>query len=669
MKRKFYFIRDLLNVSILLIDLFCGAGGTTSGFESAEVNGSKIAKVIVCVNHDKNAIRSHSQNHPDTVHMTEDIRTQSMEPILQILNKWKTLCPNAKVVLWGSLECTNHSNAKGGDSRDADSRSLAEHLDRYIIAIQPDYVWIENVREFRQWGPLLHKRHKKTRKLMFHKEKATGEMVPTMIPDKKHLRIFFDKWISETKKLGYTYADKDFNAANFNAHQNRIRYFGSFAKKGLPHIFPTPFTKQGRAVKEVLDFGDEGQGIFDSKRKKKITSPKTFDRLAAGIIKHVIPGKESFLVKYTNHGNGNPNAGVDVDKSCPTICAEQRLGIAKMKYAKGNEQPGDRITFLSKYFSGKAHNSLSIEKPTGSITAIDHHAIVNCDFLTLYYTAGGNTGSVENTCPALTTKDRVQKCKVFFIDNQYGQSKPSSIESPSGSILRNPKQSLVGAEWIDNRYGSGSHNHQSVNNPCGSVLQIPKQALMTAKFLMNHNFGNTPTSINAPAPSLLASRKHYYIVSPQYNNPPTSVNKVCPTVIAIQDKKPLSLATLNTISAWRVIIRETNNPSARPVHILPMGTVVYNLPSKKLLTTGTKKTKDYFLAKRRLLELMAEYGIIDIKMRMLKIIELLKIQGFPENYKLIGTQSEQKKYIGNAVYTGIPKRWAEEFHMKHNQAA
>ena len=132
------------DINLLYIDLFCGAGGTSTGVESA--------KVIACVNHDANAIASHAANHPDALHFTEDIRTLELSPLLEHLKKSKAQYPSASVVLWASLECTNFSKAKGGQPRDADSRTLAEHLFRYIESINPDYIQIENVEEFMSWG-------------------------------------------------------------------------------------------------------------------------------------------------------------------------------------------------------------------------------------------------------------------------------------------------------------------------------------------------------------------------------------------------------------------------------------------------------------------------------------------------------------------------------------
>ena len=141
-------------INLLYVDLFCGAGGTSTGINSAKIDDEQCAKVIACVNHDKNAIASHASNHPDALHFTEDIRTLQLSPLVTHVRQQKKDNPQALLVLWASLECTNFSKAKGGQARDADSRTLAEHLFRYIDALNPDYIQIENVEEFMSWGPL-----------------------------------------------------------------------------------------------------------------------------------------------------------------------------------------------------------------------------------------------------------------------------------------------------------------------------------------------------------------------------------------------------------------------------------------------------------------------------------------------------------------------------------
>ena len=100
-----------MNHELLYIDLFCGAGGTSTGVERARLNGKKCARVIACVNHDENAIKSHAANHPKTKHFTEDIRTLDMQPLQNIVDKERAKDPDAIIVLWASLECTNFSKA------------------------------------------------------------------------------------------------------------------------------------------------------------------------------------------------------------------------------------------------------------------------------------------------------------------------------------------------------------------------------------------------------------------------------------------------------------------------------------------------------------------------------------------------------------------------------
>ena len=146
-------------IRLLYIDLFCGAGGTSTGVENARYMGEQCAKVIACVNHDANAIASHAANHPDALHFTEDIRTLELSHLVEHVKRMKKIYPEALIVLWASLECTNFSKAKGGQPRDADSRTLAEHLFRYIEAISPDYIQIENVEEFMRWGDMDEKGH------------------------------------------------------------------------------------------------------------------------------------------------------------------------------------------------------------------------------------------------------------------------------------------------------------------------------------------------------------------------------------------------------------------------------------------------------------------------------------------------------------------------------
>ena len=540
-------LEGLSDIEIFVIDLFCGAGGLSEGVEEARLNGRKCAKVVCCVNHDKNAILSHDANIPDALHFIEDIRTLELSPINAIVARIRQLYPDAMIMLHASLECTNFSKAKGGQPRDADSRTLAEHLFRYIDVIDPDYIQIENVEEFMSWGDM-------------------DENGKPISMDKGRL---YQKWVRNVKKYGYNFEHQILNAADYGAYTTRKRFFGIFAKKGLPIAFPEPTHCKGgrndmfsrfekwKPVKEVLDFSDEGTTIF----REKPLSEKTLERIYAGLIKFVAGGKDAFLIKYNSMSRTGKYNAPGVDEPCPVVTTQSRLGVAQ-------------ACFLSKQFSGHPDSkNVSVEEPAGAITCKDHHA-----FVSAYY-GNGHNHSVELPAPTVTTRDRLALIESRFLDMQYGNGSPASLESPAGTLTTNPKLNLVSCQpWI-----------------------------------MNTAFSNIGSSIEEPSQTITANRKWHYLMNPQFNSAGGSVDNPCFTLIARMDKMPPYLVATES-GQVAIEIYETDSPM-------------------------TRKIKEF----------MALYGIVDIKMRMLRIPELKRIMGFPEDYVLVGTQADQKKFIGNAV--------------------
>lgn len=571
--------------NVYWIDLFCGAGGTTTGIHLAKAN----AKVIACVNHDAMAIKSHKENHPDCLHLTEDVRDKKVVLILfNLVSKLRKEDPGCVINLWASLECTNYSKAKGGLPRDADSRTLAESLHYYIDMLQPDYVHIENVREFMAWGPLRIKEvteksikgkysalkwtiHKDTKKQIYHN-----------VPESTKNGRDYVKWCNKIKSKGYSYDFRLLNAADYGAYTSRLRYFGQFAKNGMPISWPTAThvkelpkseglfpneLKKWKPVREVLDLEDEGVSIFD---RKKPLSENTLKRIYAGLEKFVANGENEFTKVY--------NSGNDY----------QRVK--------------------------------SINEPIGSLTTQNSHAKVKCIFLNTYYGNGG-THSPEEPSPTVTTKDKVSKVDVnFFMNNYTNGGIHSSIDGPAPTVTGSPKSNLVTTQFIDQQYGQSKPS--GLENPSGTVTANPKLNLVSAKpWIMDTNFGNIGSDIDGPNRTITASRHHHYIVTPtkwlvdtQYGNKGRSIDESAPTIIARQDKKPLYLIHSEQREYIGIVVFEDDSPM-------------------------TIKIKEF----------MAAYQISDIKMRMLNIPELLRIQGFPEDYKLKGTKTDQKKFIGNAV--------------------
>jgi DNA (cytosine-5)-methyltransferase 1 len=598
--------------------------------------------VIACVNHDRNAIASHAANHPKALHFTEDIRTLDLTRLIAHVAAMRKLYPNAFVVLWASLECTNFSKAKGGQPRDADSRTLAEHLFRYIEALNPDFIQIENVEEFMAWGDL----------------DENGK------PISKDAGRCYRQWVENVKAHGYKFDHRILNSADYGAYTSRRRFFGIFARPDLPIVFPEPtHTKGGdkglfgtlkpwKPVREVLDFDDEGESIFGRQRP---LVDATLERIYAGLIKFVAGGKDAFLIKYNSvNGKTGKHIPPSIDEPCPVVSTQGRLGVAKACFltrynsvppeqtACSIDKPCGVITvanrfypvqvqfapqrgarFLAKHFSGRPEGKVvSIEQPAGSITAVDHHSVVSADFLSAYYGNGFNS-SVGDPAPTVRTKDCFQFVRPCFIANQFsGGGQVSSIDTPSPALMTVPKQRVVSCSFIDQQFGCSKP--ASIERPLGALTAKDKYSLVSyTPWVMNTNFGNVGHSIDEPAPTVTANRKWHYLLNPQYASAGGSVDNPCFTLIARMDKMPPYLVATET-GDIAICIEDTDSP-----------------------------------AMAKIKEFMALYGIIDIKMRMLRIPELKMIMGFPKDYILVGSQTDQKKFIGNAVEVNTARVMAE----------
>ena len=606
-------------ISLLYVDLFCGAGGTSTGVELACVSDEQCAKVVACVNQDKNAIASHAANHPDALHFTEDIRTLELSSLVAHVNRMKQIYPEAHVVLWASLECTNFSKAKGGLPRDADSRTLAEHLFRYIEALNPSYIQIENVEEFMSWGDM----------------DANGK------PISKDKGRLYERWKRNVKSYGYEFEHKILNAADYGAFTSRRRFFGQFAAKGLPITWPEPsHCKDGkidmfcnlekwRPVKDVLDLQDEGESIFN---RKKPLADKTLERIFAGLVKFVAGGKDSFMIKWNSMSrNGGYNAP-GIDEPCPVVSCQNRLGIAN-------------VHFLSKYYSGDPDSkNIPVSGPAHTIKCKDNHALVTSDFLAAYYSNGDNTSSVNSPCPTVSTKDRFNYVQPQFLCSYNFNDAGKDINAPSPTILTKDRLSLIAPVFIDQQYGQSKP--ASANQPLGCVTANPKYALVTP-WLMNTNFSNVGSSLEQPAQTITANRKHHYLMNPQYQSAGSSIDNPCFTLIARMDKTPpYFISTKHGVYAFHNYYGWLSEViQKRPVFIF-------------------KDVDSLCPPIWKIINFMVLYQIVDIKMRMLKIPELKRIMGFPEDYVLIGTQAEKKKYIGNAVEVNMARVLCEAVSRK-----
>lgn len=290
------------------IDLFCGAGGVSLGFDWA---GLQVAQ---CVNHDHDAIKFHAINNPNSQHFIEDIRKLDRQQLIKNV-----------AILWASLECIHHSRAKGGQSRDADSRSLAWDMLRYLQHCNPAYFIVENVVEFLSWGELKQKIDSNG-KPVFRKD-GTPHLVP--VTDAQGRGKYYREWVAAIEAMGYSYEYRVLNFANYGVPQARVRYIGVFARKGLPITFPTPTHNENGEnglcpyvpVSTCLNLNKQGRSIFS---RKIPLAESTTQKLIRGIKKY--KKDQHFLVKYYSTGDNTRS----IYLPSPTATTKDFAGIASI---------------------------------------------------------------------------------------------------------------------------------------------------------------------------------------------------------------------------------------------------------------------------------------------------------------------------------------------------
>ncbi len=641
-------------VEFLVIDEFAGFGGTSSGFVDSEVT----AIVVAAINHDEKAITSHWLNHPEVEHYNEDItkmygnvihgilfKSDEMMRLIRMVDIYRAFYPHAKLILWASLECTNFSKAKGGQPRDADSRALADHMDRYIDALDPDYFKIENVVEFMSWGPLRIARKKANKenkklgtyanselKIGFNKKSGKDEYL--WIPESKQSGKDYLRWCKHIETFGYRNEWRQLNSANYGAYTSRNRLFGCFAKEGLPIVWPesthakepvpnglfgTPL--KWKAVKDVLDFEDEGLSIFN--RKKPLVDA-SLERIEAGLIKFVAGGKEAneaFILKYNSMAkNGDRKQSVmSVYNPAPTIPCQNRTGLCFIaKYYSGTPsgmiypvtepaatlrtRDGQSLVkceyFLAKTFSGKPEGKvIPVTGPAGTITTFGSHQLINCTPFIMNTNFRNVGSSIEDPAHTLTaSRHHPYIVNPAFLAKYYGNGDNcSSIEEPAGTIVTKDRFSKIQPVFISRDYITATSS--SIHEPIGALLTVPKANIIHAQpFILNPSHGGHCTGTEVP----------------------------CVVIVARQDKAPLYLVQF-------AIDANVSIP-------------IYDDDTEVMI---------------RIKKFMAMYGLSDIKMRMLKVMELLPIQGFPVGYKMVGNQTDHKKMIGNSVVPHVVKCWAE----------
>ena len=349
----------------LIIDCFAGGGGASVGIEMALGR-----PVDIAINHDPQAIRMHKVNHPDTLHLTEDI----FKVDLQRYVKGRHVA-----LMWASPDCTSHSKAKGGQPRKSGLRILPWAVYKHAKEILPDVIIMENVEEIQQWGPLDENGH----------------------PIKERLGEDYKKFISAMKGLGYIFDSRELVAADYGAPTTRKRWYAIFRRDGKDIVWPeqTHFKDSEPKWKqcgEYIDWSDLGKSIFD---RPKPLADATQKRIANGIRKYILESEPyvvrdkraaAFIIQYHGEQKAGDARGQLLSEPIKTIDTSNRYGLV--------------TAFITKFY--KSGIGQGCDEPLHTITTSPGHFGLVSAFLIKYYGSGGSCQTIDRPLDTITTKDR-----------------------------------------------------------------------------------------------------------------------------------------------------------------------------------------------------------------------------------------------------------------------
>lgn len=443
----------------LLVDNFAGGGGASTGIELATGYSVDIA-----INHDPEAIRMHKANHPNTKHYCENV--WAVDPV--------KACGGHPVALaWFSPDCKHFSKAKGGKPKDKNIRGLAWVACRWAGLVRPRVIMLENVEEFKTWGPLGRRHH----------------------PIKAKQGKTFEKFVQQLTGLGYEVQFRELVAADYGAPTMRKRFFMIARCDGEPIVFPEPThapaesdeVKAGLLKPYVgaytqLDFSLPCPSIFDTSeeikekygiRAVRPLAPKTMERIARGLKKFVLDNPEPFIVPigYGERKGQAPRVH-DIEKPLPTIVGSGKHYLCEPKLAPylsvnrenhfGSDmrEPVHTITAnnqhmlmtptLIQYHSETAQGEVrgqTIQDPIMTVDGSNRYGLVT-SFLSKFYKSGIGQDEREPLHTITTSAGHFGEVRAFLI-KYYGQGTGQDIKEPLDTVTARDRFGLVTIEGVD----------------------------------------------------------------------------------------------------------------------------------------------------------------------------------------------------------------------------
>lgn len=499
---------------ILVADLLCGAGGSSTGCARALAELG-LEMDLVCVNHWGIAIETHRKNHPEARHYVQDIST--VRPHLIVPEGYLDL-------LMASPTCTHHSVARGGKPTSDQQRSDPWHIVTWLTELRVKRLIIENVWEFIGWGPVDHR---------------TGK------PIRSRKGEYFHAWIETIRRLGFEPEWRKLNAADFGDATTRQRFILMARSDSKRVLWPMPThtrtvdgklalfpgVKPWRPAREIIDWDIKGRSIFD---RKKPLAPKTLARIYAGAVKFKWP--EPFLVKLRNHiAVAN---GLAPRPETPWIRELEVSGL-----------PQPTVVTLRNNMDAQ-----SIDQPTPTIAANGGHIALAEPIIV--NGRRNNTAKPVSTdpIPALDTKGGVWLAEPFVMATGAGAPRDTSEPLPTittgGAGSEDPgcARPMLVEPFILNRHGDGHAEHRahSVDDPAPTA-STSGAGYLVEPFIVSAAHGNSPgdatadsrrvRDVEAPLGTIHAGGGNFAVVEPfvlsrHGEGAPRSIEEPTPTQVA-----------------------------------------------------------------------------------------------------------------------------------------
>ena len=429
----------------LIVDLFAGGGGASTGIEQGVGR-----HVYIAINHSPIAVSQHQANHPQTRHFVSDVF--EVDPV--------TVTNGQRIgLLWASPDCKHFSKAKGSKPVSKKIRGLAWVVVKWVrdlkpLGQHPRIICLENVEEFKTWGPL----------------GADGRPCP------ERKGMTFDRWVAQLRNLGYVVEWRELRACDYGAPTSRKRFFLVARCDGNPIVWPeATHGKPGSGLKpyrtaaDCIDWSHPCPSIFE---RKKELAPATMRRIAHGIKRYVIDAAKPFIVPITHTVDSRVHS---IDEPVRTITTAKRGELAVCAPTLIQTGYGERAT--------QTPRSLDLHKPLGTVVGGGaKHALVAA------FMAQHNTDNVGH---AMTT--------------------------PVSTIIgKGCTQGLVVANLIDAGHGESSasgkrwsHGNRSVETPVPTVTASGGgQALVTSNLIKLHGTSNSAAT-DEPLGTVTAGGGHH----------------------------------------------------------------------------------------------------------------------------------------------------------------